>query len=237
MPLDALSLPASIAATPCRDRRLVVVRTGLGIVELADHFLQRAACDGAFVRIERGIVPVLLQHAKRWDIEASIGTVREARFDGDAIELIAEFGANPKAAWIWDDLRAGFTFGCSVGLGHFKYRDIAAELPKPLRLSESWWITELTLCAPGGGADSEATVRFAHNARELLAELQAQREARAELRGRALPEDYAGCLRERLGDMAVAVAHAADVDDVDQVRGALAAEIEQWIADWRGSSR
>jgi hypothetical protein len=225
---ELITLPAQVAAAQNGGgRRLALATTGLGIIDHGDVLIERRPSPLAFDLVAAGLVPLLLQHAadRRWPVEAQIGAVREAQLAGDKIEMLVEFGANPRADWIWRDLLAGFVFGCSMQIALGNAREAPSpQPPKKLHVSDSWMLRELTITAALGGADPIATLRRPCNVAELLDEMRVRREIGEALKARALPEWYATPLRRRVGNL---IAAAAQPD----AAAAITAEIEDYVAD------
>ena len=236
-PDELVKLPVALAVENGPRRLALATTSATRILEHDDYFLQRQPCEVALDNVPLGIVPLLLEHNRgdRWNVEHQLGTVRESRLtdDGETIELVVEFGANPKGEWIYSDLRAGHIFGCSINMGIWAKTLVPPPLPlpKPLYRVDAWRLRELTICAAQGGRDGDAKLRWSHDAAELLDELKVIREVREEMMRYALPGYHADPLRRRLPAIAAAVAQAGV--DPRAIEAALAAEIEAFIADAR----
>ena len=101
-------LPAALVVESQRRRLALATTTAIGIIEHVDRFVERRRCDRAGHLVERGLVPVLIEHhaagATWWDIDHQIGMVRETSFsnDGRNFEMLLQFGNSERARWIFD---------------------------------------------------------------------------------------------------------------------------------------
>jgi hypothetical protein len=241
-PRERIKLPPVPLVAVDEERRLALATTrARAIIDMGPYYLERSNWDDAFDRVGQGRVPLLSKHAEdHWPVDMQLGLVREGRYseDGETIELIVEFGHNPRGDWIWRDLCAGHRFGCSISIGSIHKLEIAAPspplLPKPYFVSAAWTLEELTICAAGGGRDDAATLMLATNLEEVKSHWRLVRESAQEMRRRALPVYIAEPLRGRVPRMVAAIAHGTGADEalVDQVVGE---EIEAFIADYLGT--
>lgn len=230
-------LPAALVVESQRRRLALATTTAIGIIEHADRFVERRRCDRAGHLVERGLVPVLIEHhaagATWWDIDHQIGMVRETSFsnDGRNFEMLLQFGNSERARWIFDDLCDGIAFGCSIGTGSAMV-PVAVDAPQPAKpyfVSQEWELRELTVLGLQGGADSEAKVMIPRDIDELADWMRATRLARAEAMRHELPLCYAAPLRDRLAAIAADVAGASG-GDAACAEAALRREIEAFIA-------